>query len=329
VVRAKLALGSLLDNRGAYREAIAIGNEAMRMPLTNGDYRLCLTLLADAHFHLGELSLAESLYQRALLVDRQLDDRSRAQVADDLMNLGNVQLSRGSYKQAERYFREALATNQSWFGSDSPQAADSASYVAQALYFQGGHETEEVSLLNYALQALEKAHGEKDIRVAFTLAQKGAVAIELKNLDEAVADFSQAAEIYRAIRGDEHQDVAIELANIASIYLAKKQYVRAEQSFRDVIRRFEKILPADNYNIGIARIKLGHCLLGEKRYRDSEAELLKGYGILAKQAGSSVSWLKTARKDLVTVYSALNQPEKGRRFQAELDRSEGKAKGSP
>jgi eukaryotic-like serine/threonine-protein kinase len=258
------------------------------------------------------------LNEQALNADRALYGENSGKVADDLMNLGNIQLSRSQYVDAEKDFRRALATNESVYGKESAQAAESASYVAQSLYFQGGREKEEAALLNQALATLENTRGDVDQRVAFTFAQMGANALELKDLDAAERDFLHAASIYRAIRGDEHQSVAIELANVASVYLEKKQFVPAEKAFRDVIRRFANAsLPPDNINVGIARIKLGHALLSEKRYADAEPELLAGYAVV-KTSAPSASWLVKARHDLAEDYDALKQPQKAAAFRAEL-----------
>lgn len=315
VVSSKLALGDVLEERGAYDDAIVIGNGALRLRLDDKDRAKALRLLANAHFHLGNYPLAEKLNLEALALDRKIYGPRHPEIADDLMNLGNFQIQQGNYALGERYYRRALEINESSFGEDSPQVADSASYIAQALYFQGGREREALSLLRRSLAVLERTHADADSRVAFTIAQMGAVEIELKNLGQAEHDFARAADIYRSIRGDEHQSVAIELSNVASIALAKKEFVRAEQLFRDVIRRLEKVLPADNANIGIARIKLGHSILGQRRYQESALELLAGYRIVAKQTSPSVSWLTTARKDLVAAYDAIGKPDEAAKFQ--------------
>ena len=65
------------------------------------------------------------------------------------------------------------------------------------------------------------------------------------------------------------------------------------------------------------QIKLGHALLGQKRYADAEPELLDGYDAVKKIAPSA-SWLVKARKDLADVYDALKQPEKAATFRAKL-----------
>jgi tetratricopeptide (TPR) repeat protein len=108
------------------------------------------------------------------------------------------------------------------------------------------------------------------------------------------------------------------LANVASIYLEKKQFARAEIALRDVLRRFAKAsLPSDNFNVAISRMKLGRSLMGQKRYSEAVPELLGGYEVLKRQQDPSVSWLVKARHDLVEAYEALGKPEKAEVFRVE------------
>jgi hypothetical protein len=75
---------------------------------------------------------------------------------------------------------------------------------------------------------------------------------------------------------------------------------------------------ADHQFRAIAQIKLGRALTGEKRYAEAESQTLAGYKILLKQTSPTVSWLQSARKDLVTIYEALNQPGQAAHFRTEL-----------
>src|SRR5260370_13341930 len=136
--------------------------------------------------------------------------------------------------------------------------------------------------------------------------------------DEEEARFQRADDIYRTVYGDHHYLVASALSNVAGITYDKKDYPRAEQLFRDVIRRYKETLPADNVNLAIAHIKLGRTLLHDNRYKDAEPETLAGYEILVKQSSPSTSFIRAARKDLTAQYEALNQPQQAARFRAEL-----------
>jgi tetratricopeptide (TPR) repeat protein len=143
-------------------------------------------------------------------------------------------------------------------------------------------------------------------------------------LDEAEARFRRVADIYRAVYGDHHYLVAIALSNVAYVYVNKKDYPRAEQLFRDVVRRFTETLGADNVNTGIARIKLGRTLLRQNRYKEAEVETLAGYETLIRLTSPSTSFLRAARKDLVAEYDALKQPEQAAKFRAEVAATEAK-----
>jgi serine/threonine-protein kinase len=107
--------------------------------------------------------------------------------------------------------------------------------------------------------------------------------------------------------------------------MERKQYPRAERTFRDALQVYAESLPADHLNVAIARIKLGRALVPQHRYADAEVESLAGYGILIKQTDPPANWLQNARKDLVEEYGALRQPEKAAKFQAELAAADGKA----
>ena len=125
-------------------------------------------------------------------------------------------------------------------------------------------------------------------------------------------------DIYKAAYGEHHYLYALALSNLASVYLAQKDYARAEPMFREVIERYGETLSPEHQFRAIAQIKLGRALTGEKRYGEAESQTLAGYNILLKQSSPTVSWLQSARKDLVDIYEALNEPEKAARFRTEL-----------
>src|SRR6202040_3012582 len=158
------------------------------------------------------------------------------------------------------------------------------------------------SALAQALEIQERVYGPAHPSVAETLNELGNVASMRDHLDEAEARFQRAADIYRTVYGDHHYLVAIALSNVAGITYDKKDYPRAEQLFRDVVRRYQETLPADNINLGIVQVKLGRTLLREKRYADAESETLAGYEILIKQSSPSTSFIHAARKDLAADY---------------------------
>jgi serine/threonine-protein kinase len=124
--------------------------------------------------------------------------------------------------------------------------------------------------------------------------------------------------IYRRTYPDGHYLVGIAVSNLASVYLARKDYVEAERLFRDAIKIYRETLSDEHLNTGISQIKLGRALLRQRRHAEAETELSAGYAILKKQTAPSVSWLRTAREDLLAVYEALGRPEEAHRMRAEV-----------
>jgi hypothetical protein len=108
------------------------------------------------------------------------------------------------------------------------------------------------------------------------------------------------------------------MSNVASVYLARKQFAQAEKGYRDVLQTFARTISPDNVNIGISRVRLGLALMGEMRFQDAEGELLAGYQILLKQEGASSRNVQKARQYLATVYTALGQTDKAAKFRSEL-----------
>ena len=144
------------------------------------------------------------------------------------------------------------------------------------------------------------------------------MAIEEGKLDEAEASFRRMEEIYRSVYSGKHYLIGVAEANRASVYMEKKEYPRAEALYRDALRVYADTLPPDHQNVGIGRVKLGRALLREKRYADAQAETSAGYEILIKKADASNVWLKNAREDLVSEYTALDRPELAAKFRSEL-----------
>jgi len=169
-------------------------------------------------------------------------------------------------------------------------------------------------MLQSALAIQERVYGPVHPRVASALNERAAVAMRRGKLDDAEATYRRMIDIYREVHGDEHHLVALGMANLASVYLERKQFVRAEPILREVVARYTRAHPVDDLNAGIARIKLGRALLGQRRFAEARDETLAGYEIVSAKADAGVRWLRAARADLVRADEGLGEPEKAAAF---------------
>jgi eukaryotic-like serine/threonine-protein kinase len=323
--RALAALGKVLRERGKLDEAIPPLDDAVRLfsasPSEEVDLTVALTTLANVHFDAGRLDVSETMNKRVLEMDRRLHGGRHPHVADDLLNLGQIESSRGHHAEASRYNRDALSILEGWYGADHPETASAMTILAQSLSPQQKYE-EASALLRRASQTQERVYGQAHPRVAFVLNELGLIAFRRKDLVEAEDAFRRTLEIYRAAYDGRQVRVGIAMANLASVYLAREQYQEAEKLFTDTIALYVTLLAPDHLNIGIAESKLGRTLVRQRRYQQAEAHLVTAQDIFTKQPKSSLVWLKTAREDLIAVYDALKQPERAQATRLALEREQ-------
>jgi tetratricopeptide (TPR) repeat protein len=239
-------------------------------------------------------------------------------VAEDLGSLASIQQDLGFYSDAESLARQALAIDTAYYGDDHPKTAASLTMVGRSMLYQKRYPEAEQAL-QQALAIEEKDFGPVHTVVADTLNELGNVASLHDDYDTAQSRFQRVADIYRSIYGDHHYLLAIALSNVAYVELNRGKLSDAETGFRDVIRRFNETLGADNVNTGIAHIKLGRTLLRERRFNDAALETRAGYDNLQRQTSPGISYLQAARKDMAAEYKALGQVARATQFQNEFD----------
>lgn len=315
------ALGRILEERGSYDEALKTLNDTLQVQKAKGQLTTDLSdstqELAIAHYYLGHLSVANSLYSDDLDMDRKLYGDVHPRVADDYYSLGSVQHDLGNDREAEQYYRRALEIKKSWYGTEHPETAIMMDAVGQSLVYQQKYD-EAASILKEALSIQERILGKAHPQVAMGLNTLGVLELQRGHLSDAEQDFARMADINRTVYGDRHYLVGIAYLNLGKVYLALKDNARAERSCREALARFAEKLPPGHPSTAIAQVGLGHVLTLERRYKEAETQLLAGYAVLIKQPGPQASRIETARKDLVTVYEALRQPADARKFQGNL-----------
>jgi serine/threonine-protein kinase len=321
VVRAIVALGKVQSDRGKYDDAVKTLDDAVRLQSVARaepqDRASSLYELASAHFYAGHYDQSEVQNRQALALYKQVYGDAHPLVSDCLINLGAIQYERGRYPEAERYYRQAIAITKAWFGEDHYKTAANLTMLSRVLNRTAERQAEARELIGQALAIRERVYGPKHPRVASTLNELGTIALMQERFAEAETNFLRVVAIYREVHGTNHYLTGIGLSNLASTYMAEKKFTQAETLFRDAIEIYARTLPATHTNIGIARIKLGRALLRQQRYAAATAESLAGYEILKPQMDPNVSWLKSARTDLIEAYEALKQPEHAARFRAE------------
>ena len=315
--RARSMLGQVLEDRGAYKDAIAMLEQAVREQSNSaapaGDLAASLTELANCEFYLDHYDRSQALNRRVLELERKLHGSRHPLVADTLINLGSIHSNQGNNKEAETEYRQALEIYRNWYGGTHPEVASSLTALGQALNREGRlNEAEEN--LKQALAIQEQVYGPVHHRVALALNELARVEMGLGRLNEAEAQYRRAGTIYQALYSENHYYVALAIANLASVYQQRKQYREAERLYRDALARATKSLPTGHRQIGIIEVRLGRTLLRMGRYADAEPHARAGYEILKLRAASSEGALQASRTDLATIYEQLGEPKRAAEF---------------
>jgi tetratricopeptide (TPR) repeat protein len=156
----------LLDmaNAASWRDAPATAVRCARravmlldaaLPALHPDYVMAQHILADAYFYSGQIELAKALYEKVLPAQKRLYGPYAPKIADTLDALASVHRSLGNLREAERYARDAIATQEASLGLEHYMAGYYYVSLALVLLERGGLEEAE-SYLRRGLEIYER-----------------------------------------------------------------------------------------------------------------------------------------------------------------------------
>jgi serine/threonine-protein kinase len=322
VAEATEALGRVLSEKGDYRAAITVLEDAVRLREQAGpataEFAGTVYELANAHFYAGNHDASDSLNRVVLDLHKRLYGERHPAVSDDLINLGAGQFERANYPEAEQFYRAALAITIGHYGGDHFKTAANLTMLGRSLVMQEKWD-EATRVLGQALAVRERVYGSVHPAVASTVNELGSVALQQGRYDEAAVAYRRMIAIYQAVHRGKHYMIGIAQGNLASTLMAQGNNRAAELLFREALDMYRSTLPPTNTNIGIGRIKLGRSLLRQGRFAEAEKETRAGYELLAPQMNPNASFLVAARTDLVAAYDSLKRMADAARVRAQID----------
>lgn len=120
--------------------------------------------------------------------------------------------------------------------------------------------------------------------------------------DEAIPIAEKALEIYEALYGEEHIDVAEGLNDVAALYRVKGRYEEAEPLFLRSLDIRTKLLGEDHPAVAESMNNLAALYIDQGRYEEVEALLLQAVEIFKKAHGDAHSTVYTGLNNLAVFY---------------------------
>lgn len=157
------------------------------------------------------------LAKRAVEVRRKLSGEDHVAVADDLINLGTVQMALKKYADAESSLSRALQIYEKAFGSDNPALYPVLERLGWANWALGRERrTEDLFLRSVAIR--EKALGPDHPEVGTALGNLGRFYLKAANYDRSIASLKRALAIAEKELGPKDKRVADLLEECACAY---------------------------------------------------------------------------------------------------------------
>jgi CHAT domain-containing protein/tetratricopeptide (TPR) repeat protein len=191
-------------------------------------------VLAVSYFLLGDLTLAEPLYLKALAIKKAVFGTQHAEYALGLGNLAALYATAEDYGKAEPLFREALAVRKAVLGEQHPEYARNLNNLG-LFYKSIGDGARAAPLYRQALEIYRASLGDKHPDYALTLANLAIVHQDAGEHAQAVSLLQEALTIQEAALGADHPATADTRGSLAVTYYLMRDFAQAEPLYRRAV----------------------------------------------------------------------------------------------
>jgi serine/threonine protein kinase/tetratricopeptide (TPR) repeat protein len=199
-----------------------------------------------------------------------------------------------SVDAAEAAFRQALAIERKFPGSNLRDLAQTLSGLAEVLMYFRRNEVEAERLLREALQIQKDLFGPRHPEVAESLERLGWVLDQKQNYAEAETLCEEAVAIEREIRGPKHFMLSTSLNMLGEVLMHHHRFPAAEAAFREALAIRRQVTP-EGLDLEWSLKILAQLLTAQSRFAEAEplyreALEIRGNGRLSG-SGSEAYWV--------------------------------------
>jgi tetratricopeptide (TPR) repeat protein/predicted Ser/Thr protein kinase len=310
-------LGFVYQVEGKYPQAEAVLSKLLeirqRISGQEHPYTLFATdNVAIVYYRQRKYALAESLFAKNLEIRRHVLGEKHPDTLDTMNNLGAVYRAEGKFPQAEMLLSQVLETKRRVLGEEHPSTLISMLNVAVLLGYKGEYSKAE-PLMVRAVELQRRVLGEEHPDRLAGMNRLAALYSDEGKYPEAEALFTKTLKVELRVLGEVHLDTLSSWDGLGRLQLREHKYVEAESTLRDVLKRYEKVMPGswERYN---CESMLGGSLEGQKKYLEAEPLLISGYEGVTQREGTiplkDRRVLSETGERIVQLYENWEKPEK-------------------
>lgn len=238
-------VGKLDESEKLYRRALDTTFEILgeKDPLVS----IARANLAQTLSSLGRSDEARELFQQSIndLSKDSVSAEDAGKMAVMLQQMGDNSRKQEKYEEALQYFEQALNIRKQLCKdpTNDPDSAKISSSIAQVFYDQGKYEECE-SLIDQCLAPLEKAFGKKHPTYNAALTSMGNSKFKRGKFVDAEEIFVACLQLKREAGETPFQLINTQHA-LAIVYEATKQYDKAIEAYREMLKAVESVKPVD------------------------------------------------------------------------------------
>ncbi len=262
--------GSLLDQSGKYVKAESIYRKTLLAAAKVRNTLLIAETWTDIIkilTELGKYAEANTLNQAAEVAVEEVANNARIR-SKYYSSQAYLFLKRAKYKQAQEYYKLALAMAQKT--GDVHNLQSYAAYMGLGtvtLYF--GNLEDAHRYYQDSLSLLERLLGPAHPRVVRPLTNLGLVFKKQKKFTLAKDYFQRALTITQDALGPDHPDIGYALMNLGNLAGAEGNLTEAKDLYERALNTWQKSLGLEHPNIGDILNNLGTLLLGNGDFRQA------------------------------------------------------------
>ena len=254
------------------RELLAWGMERVDSEFADrpGVQAELLSVMGRAHFNLGLLDEAIVLFERSLLLRREIYGEGSEELVVALADLADGHRTNRDHETALPLAREALIIQQSAMEPTQLGLAQALDRLGLVLRDVGRPDTAEV-LIRESLAIYSSTSGSESEAYVQGLLSLAFVLRAQDKLEEAEAVYRAAIPRYRTMAGERSTQLPIYLNNLAYLLRVKEDYAGAAQLYREALDILSDIFSRSHPNALLVAANLSGSLgeLGQYAAADS------------------------------------------------------------
>ena len=258
--------------------------------------------MGEAYDSLGVYSQAQSLFTRAMGIQRRVLGPENPGTLTSMNSLGATLMRQGRYAEAEKLDRETLGARRRVLGQEHPETLVSMNNLGAVLYYEGRYaEAEKLERETLAIRrrVLGPAHPSTLLtmsNLAGTLAALGP-----EGYAEAEKLHREALDTSRRVLGPDHPITLGFIANLGTILNDEHRYAEAAEFERQTVDISRRVRGPEHPQTLISMGDLASDLDGEGHYAEAEKLCRETLDIQRRTQGPEHPGTLTSMNTLVTV----------------------------